>query len=260
MKANDSGAAVLITMRLSHYCEKARWGLDRLGFPYREEAHAPLVHRVFTKRNRGSTVPMLVHGERSLTNSSEILAYIDAACGGGHLYPGNEALRHEVRELETGFDRQLGPQVRRWAYSHLLQERKLLRHVWSDGVSPTEALMVPVVMPLVRPMIRRVYRITADGAARSLHILDEVFAGVGARLSDGRAYLAGDSFTAADLTFASLAAPLLFPPACAAALPPLERVPPAMREQVARFRATAAGEFAMTLYQRERGLTVCRRS
>ena len=243
-------------MRLSHYCEKARWGLDRLGFPYREEAHAPLVHRIFTKRNRGSTVPMLVHGERALTQSSAILAYADAVCGGGHLYPADEVLRQEVRELEAGFDRQLGPQVRRWAYAHLLGERKLLRHVWSDGVSRTEALMVPVVMPVVRPMIRRLYRITADGAARSLRRLDEVFAGVGERLRDGRAYLAGDCFTAADLTFASLAAPMLFPPECAAALPPLERVPPAMREHVARFRATAAGEFALTLYERERSITV----
>lgn len=243
-------------MRLSHYCEKARWGLDRLGYPYQEEAHAPLVHRIFTKRNKGSTVPMLVHGPQSLADSAQILAYIDSACGGGRLYPRDRVLKQEVQELEHDFDRELGTQVRRWAYSHLLKERKVLARVWSDGVPRYEALVVPVVMPIARLLIRRAYRITPDSAARSLDRVNDVFKTTGARLRDGRTYLVGDRFTAADLTFASLAAPVLFPPECRAALPALELLPPGMKEQVARFRETAAGEFAMGLYRRERNITI----
>lgn len=256
MKSGDQRIATLITMRLSHYCEKARWGLDRLAFPYHEEAHAPLVHRIFTTRNKGSTVPVLVDRAQSLVDSTEILAYIDNACGGGHLYPRDRALKQEVQELESNFDGELGPHVRRWAYSHLLNERKVLIQVWSDGVPRSEALVVPVVMPIARLLIRRGYRITNDDAARSLDRVNNALKLVEARLRDGRTYLAGDCFTAADLTFASLASPLLLPPECPAALPALEMLPSKMKDQVARFRETAAGQFAMGLYQQERNIDI----
>ena len=36
------GENVLITIPISHFCEKARWALERAGLPYREERH---VHR-----------------------------------------------------------------------------------------------------------------------------------------------------------------------------------------------------------------------
>lgn len=79
-----------------------------------------------TSRNKGATVPMLVHRERSFVNSAAILAYVDEACRGGHLYPRDTALKHEVQELEQYFDDKLGPHVRRWAYFHLLNERNVL--------------------------------------------------------------------------------------------------------------------------------------
>ena len=30
----------LVTIPISHYCEKARWALERAGIAYREERHA----------------------------------------------------------------------------------------------------------------------------------------------------------------------------------------------------------------------------
>src|SRR5690606_3049134 len=105
VNSNDREIAILITMRLSHYCEKAPWALDRLDFPYHEEAHAPLLHRIFTKRNHGTSVPVLVHRSQSLVDSAEILAYIDTASGGGHLYPREKTLKQEVLGLEADFDK-----------------------------------------------------------------------------------------------------------------------------------------------------------
>ncbi len=244
--------AVLITIPLSHYCEKARWGLDRTGLPYYEQPHAPLLHLLATKRNHGGTVPVLVHENAHLTDSTDILVHADNVCGGDLLYPRETALRSEVEALEERFDSELGPQVRRWAYGQLLSEAKLLRSVWSRGVPRLEASIVTVIAPLARLLVRSAYRITPEAAQRSLARVHGVFREVEERLRQGRHFLVGERFTAADLTFAALAAPVLFPVECRAVHPALDAVPPAMREEVLRLRDTEAGRFALRLFAEER--------
>jgi glutathione S-transferase len=73
------------------------------------------------------------------------------------------------------------------------------------------------------------------------------------QLSDGRRFLTGEHFTAADLTFAALAAPVLLPAECRAVQPALDDLPPAMREEVLRVRNTVGGQFALRLFSQERG-------
>ena len=80
------------------------------------------------------------------------------------------------------------------------------------------------------------------------HLLDEV----GEMISDGRKYLMGDQFTAADLTFASLSAAVLIPSNYGVQLPPLEELPEGMAEQIKKWRAHPAGQFALKLYAEDR--------
>ena len=67
-------------------------------------------------------------------------------------------------------------------------------------------------------------------------------------LADGRPHLCGERFTAADLTFASLAAAVVVPPAYGVALPQ----PPEMRAETAamveRAREHPAGAYALSLF------------
>src|SRR4029079_8849515 len=61
----------LITIPFSHYCEKARWALDRVGVPYEELGHLPLFHYVATyPRGRQRTVPLLVDGDTIVRDST----------------------------------------------------------------------------------------------------------------------------------------------------------------------------------------------
>lgn len=255
MSSESVPLAVLITMPHSHYCEKARWALDRLALPYREEPHVPLLHRLATKRQGGSSVPVMVREGSAFIDSSDILAHADAMRGGDVLYPSDATLRLQVEGLETHFDEVLGPHARRWAYAQLLPERTLTRQVMTRGVPAVEAALLPLILPGVAKIIRAALKITPESTARSIDRVRTLFAEIDARLADGRPFLTGERFTAADLTFASLAAPVLFPPHYGAAYPALEEVPAAMREEVLRLRDTAAGQFALRLFRQERART-----
>lgn len=251
----ETGCARFITIPLSHYCEKARWGLDRAALPYREEPHMPLLHRMATAGNGGTSVPILVHGHHRIADSTAILVHADASCGGDLLYPRDAASRREVEALVVRFDTELGPHVRRWAYAYLLPDTKLLRDAWCNGVPRREACLFAVVLPIARRLVRSGYRVNSANGDRSLDRIHDVFRYVDGLVRDERPFLAGDRFSAADLTFAALAAPALFPGGCRAALPALDAVPAAMREEVLRMRETDAGLFAAGLYQHERGVT-----
>jgi glutathione S-transferase len=247
--------AVLITMPHSHYAEKARWALDRLSMPYREEPHVPLLHRLATRRQGGGSVPVFVQGDKRLVDSTDILCHVDAGCGGGRLYPRDPDGRRTVDALEERFDRELGPHTRRWAYFQLLPHRPLLHPLMAKGVPRIESSLLTLGLPIVVLAIRKGLRITPDGAQRSMLKVRGIFSEISDLLADGREYLVGDRFTAADLTFAALASPVLLPERGISAYPTVADLPAAMREAVEQLRDTPAGRFALRMYAHERWCT-----
>lgn len=247
--------ARLITIPFSHYCEKARWALDRRGIPYVEDAHLPMLHTRHTKPLGGRSVPLLVvegPGEpRVLADSTDILRYADeAGTRGAPLYPAGEA---EVEALEDRFDLVLGPHARRLGYFELLQDDAALRALVRRAPIPSweRSLGLPL-LPAFKALLRRGLGIDAGGAARSEAKVRTVFDEVEARLADGRPYLCGERFTAADLTFAALAMPLVVPPCYERWLLPLADTRAAFRAAVERWRATPAGGFALRVCAAER--------
>ena len=68
----------LISIPMSHYCEKARWGLERLGIEYYEERHLQVFHYPRTYWfSRGPNVPVLIDKENVVNDSTTILQYLD---------------------------------------------------------------------------------------------------------------------------------------------------------------------------------------
>jgi glutathione S-transferase len=245
-------AAVLITMPHSHYAEKARWALDYLAVSYVERPQLPLFHRFATRAHGGTSVPLLVHGGRSWTDSSAILMWADAAAGTDLLFPRDEPDRSDVLSLQDWFDKALGPHTRRWGYAQLLGHRDLIATMATRSVPRAQVRWAPLVMPVFMPLVKRAFHITPETTARSRERIDAVFQEVGVRLADGRSFLVGERFSAADLTFAALSAPVLLPSECPA-YPSVQDVPAAMRDGVERWRATAAGRFGLEMYARWRG-------
>jgi glutathione S-transferase len=244
----------LITIPPSHYCEKARWALEHAGVAYREEGHPPLLHRLPVKLAGGEgSTPVLVAGKTVLPDSTDILQFIDVEhAGGWRPYPTDSQLRVEAEEMEELFDTQLGPHTRRIAYYHLLQHDKLFFESVLAGVGGVERTLFKVLSPLVKRLMRVGMRIDDEGAERSLGYVQKVFTTVGELLADGRSYLVGKKFGAADLTFAALAAPVLLPRSYGSPLPSLDEVPAELLAQIEDFRSSLAGDFALRIYRDHR--------
>jgi len=241
----------LLTLGPSHYCEKARWALTRCRVPFEEEPHVPLLHAFATYRSGGKrTVPVLVTDSGTFGDSTDILELCDRQVSGA-LYGSGEQ-RRQSRDLEEYFDEKLGPHSRRLAYFHVLGDKALMTSAFADRSTSGERAFLSVGFVAIRGVMRKSMKVDREGAARSRERCLAIFREVGERIADGRRYLTGDRFTAADLTFAALAAPLLVPPEYGWPLPPLDTLSAAMQSEVRHFRDTAAGELVLRLYREER--------
>ena len=244
----------LITIFVSHYCEKVRWALNRLKLPYIEEPHMPPFHRLATGRVGGKSVPVLVTEYGAFTDSTGILRYLDAiAPDNAKLYPTDFYLRRQVEQLEEVFNTKLGPCTRRWAYFYTLDNYKLMQSRWCQGVPSVERALFPVVFPIMQNVARRAMNINAESAAKAYEQIKSIFENVSELLADGRTYLMGDSFSAADITFAALAAPAVMPPEHTVKPPSMQELPPKMASEIEAFRETPAGAYALRLFRNRQG-------
>ncbi|MBK9263947.1 MAG: glutathione S-transferase family protein [Polyangiaceae bacterium] len=244
---------VLVTITFSHYCEKVRWALDRTGIAYRESGHLPIFHALAVRRAGGwRSVPALVTNDGVINDSTNILGWIDKRAPEGHLYGRSDAERREIERIEDLCDEQLGPHTRRWAYFYLLPMRDLTLRMTRDSAPKVEHAVMSVVFPVARKMMQRAMKITPKGAERSRQKIDEVFDEIAKLLADGRKFLVGDGLSAADITFASLAAVVVLPEQYAATLPRIDDLPAEARAGIRAWQEHPAGQFALRLFRDHR--------
>lgn len=249
-----SDKALLVTIPFSHYCEKARWALERGGVAFDETGHLPLMHVLPVLRYGGRRqVPVLVADGKVIADSTKIMRWVDARVPDAkRLFPADTAREAEVCRWEDRFDDVLGPHARRWGYAYLLPDRARTTALMERNVPAWEHLALRLGYPVAKAIMTRALKVSPEGRDRSAAKIDELFAAVGDALADGRAYLTGDQFTAADLAFAALATPVLLPPQHERYLGGVGDVPPAMVTAVQRWRDTPAGRFGLRLYARDR--------
>jgi glutathione S-transferase len=242
----------LVTIPISHYCEKARWALERAELPYREERHVQGIHRLAARRaGGGSTVPVLVTPEGSIGESQQILEWVDERLPvERRLFPQEQRSRAEVDRLCRRFDDVLGPHARRLLYVHMLRDRRLALRFNNEGVPAWEARTIRYGWPAIERVIQRVLEIRPESEAEDEPIVWGELDFVAELLADGRPYLCGERFTAADLTFAALAAAVIVPPVYGVTLPQPPQMRPDTAALVERAREHPAGAYALSLYAR----------
>ena len=237
----------LETILPSHFVEKVRWSMDRLGIDYVERPWVGVIGAFF----RGRTVPMLhVQTDRSRSSigeSTDILRYLYGRYAGvpevdaAFLEPTEERLQWERRLDRFGVDQQV------WAYHHLLDDPALCKQVWglqSERLPGWQRLTGKLWYPVLEIFIRRAFNPDPHHTQRAVERIEALLQETESLLADGRtALLGGEATDFVDLTLASLCTPWAQPDAFAAgAYPEVRidpaRVPPKMRADMDRWRDT----------------------
>ena len=185
-----------------------------------------------------------------LAESEAIVRYADAHLRESQrLFPdGADEVTTLCRELDAG----LGPDGRRLMYAHMLPRKALMLEFNNAGVPRWEDALMRRGWPLIARLGASALEVRPDTLERDRPRVEAVFDAIAARLDDGRPYLFGERFTAADLTFAALAASAVLPPDYGTPLPQPGELPDTVARDVRAFREHPAGAFALRLVRDHR--------
>jgi glutathione S-transferase len=198
---NEDRRPLLLTLPPSHFCERARWALDLHKLAYDEirlvpGAHVPRVRRLGAS---STSLPLLVLGDGSLCQGSDqILDWVGL--------PGGDP------EVECRLEQVTGPLIRQCLYAGLLADpRSGIRDVLLRGTGTRQAVLWRLTWPLLR-------RIMAAGMNAQPRHLPDLITQVECELdwfdqipAERGGYLVDHKFGRADLTAASLLAPVALP-------------------------------------------------
>jgi glutathione S-transferase len=198
----------LETISASHFVEKVRWCMDRLGIDYTERPAGGALGAFFL----GRTVPRIrfrTGAVRSqIGNSPEILRYLWGRYAATlperatFLEPTTERLAFEQQIDRCGVDLQV------WVYFHILNDRQLTLHAWgvhNPAIPAWQRQLQKLLFPLLRLLIRKSFAISPGHHAKAVSHIDALLAEVESRLGDGRrSILGGDALNYTDFTFAAI--------------------------------------------------------
>ncbi len=254
---------VLATISISHFVEKVRWCMDRLGVDYLEKTSGGTLGAFF----RGRTVPQLRIRtgavESVIGNSPEILRYL----WGRYEYEKGEAAQFlkptaDRIALEERIDR-YGVNLQIWIYFHLLDHRDLTLRAWGaeNPATPVwQRWLLHLLYPLQVRLIRRAFRITDAAYEKATAAIAALLTELEELLDDGRqSLLGGSELNYTDFAFAALSGPWLWPEGYGAGHADAvrlehDRLPTGMQDDVAAWTEASprAVEFIRRLYAEER--------
>jgi glutathione S-transferase len=163
-------------------------------------------------RGKAYTLPGLDLDGRWIADSTAIIEALEQRFPHPALYPPDPAERRRALELEDWFDTTLGPAIRRYMFHEVTNEKASLKELAPAAVGGPLSQFQRLATSVFRPFVQ--VRYGAAGNDRAKQAGEAVVAALD-KLEDelGSAeYLAGDSFSVADLTAASLFYPLVLPP------------------------------------------------
>lgn len=221
----------LYQFAISHYCEKIRWALDYKKLNYETTnllpgQHVKTVQRL--TRGTGASVPVLEHDGEVIQGSSDILDYLDRTFADKPLTPADEPARTQALAWEKRLDEEAGPAVRCYSYHHFLQRPKIVVPLLTAGTPFYNRFLLSLTFSRVNEVMRKWMKINKKTAEESRKVMENLLSEL-AETYSRQPFLAGESFSRADLTAAALFAPLFQPEAYPVPWPKPARIPKEMQ-------------------------------
>jgi glutathione S-transferase len=204
---------VLHHLKVSHYNEKVRWALDYKGIPHIRRAATPGRHSKLAMELTGGssdTFPVLVENGYAIGDSSRIIAHLEDRYPNPPLYPADLDERRRALDLEDFFDEELGPYSRLLVIHHELPDAGLFLGAFVPDAHGPRLALARTQFPILRRQIKKGFGIDDDSVSHAFHQLHLAGERFRSELQPN-GYLVGDNFSVADLTLASLVAPIVAP-------------------------------------------------
>ncbi|MEM9349524.1 MAG: glutathione S-transferase N-terminal domain-containing protein [Pseudomonadota bacterium] len=196
---------ILHTFAISHFSEKARWGLDWAGVDYELRPSIPLLHIRNARRLRvpASSVPILELNDQAIQGSASILDWASA----------NGDLPNGAEEVEARVDGDLGRSIIPYFYGEAAVEQPaIIPPLFHPGLTPFRRTLFNQSWPFVRRLMIAGMRLGPERRERARARIEGELDWLDTNLADGRPFYAGDKPGRGDIAAAALLAPLLCPP------------------------------------------------
>jgi glutathione S-transferase len=156
---------------------------------------------------------LLVSAERVVHGSGAIIDWAESAMTdpSKRLSPESE-FKEECRALEERLDDVAGVHVRRYYYSEAMVDHPdSVRPIFTRDLAPAERQSLDENWGLVRQLMMGAMDLGPEQRQESRRIVEDELDWFDGLLADDRRFLLGDRFSRADITAASLLAPLALP-------------------------------------------------
>jgi glutathione S-transferase len=245
-------AVILWHIEVSHYNEKVRWALDYKEIPHERRVPMPGLHgfkALALTRGGQRRLPVIEIDGRRIGDSTAIVAALEEYRPEPALYPADPTERARALELEDYFDEQLAPEIRRLVWHHTIDDPDaVIAAVMPDGSDGRKRLM-RALGPVARRTVRMDYRVSEQSATNARERIVAAMDRLESELLPS-GFLAGDRFSVADLTAASLFTPLVAPPQRQYLPASIAPVLLPLREELS---ARPGGQWIFAMFARYRG-------
>ena len=240
---------VLYQFPFSHYNEKARWALDLKAVPHRRitvppGAHVPILLAISGQRQ----TPTIKTKDGVIPGSAQVIDYLEREYPEPALYPTDPDQLKQAMELQTWFDDELGPAVRRALFFDVLTDPLYTSRIFGSGL-PFGKFFYLGTYPLFAGFLTLQEKVTPAQAKTSRGVTTKALDLVAEKAGDG--YLVGDQFTVADLTAASLLAVAVLPPEFQ--YPGRNPEPKSLRAWASRWSDHPGAEYIRRMWRLHRG-------
>jgi len=202
---------ILYQFPISHFCEKIRWALDHKQLEYQVINLLPGPHIAKLKKLAPkSNVPVLVHNQNIIQNSSTIITYLDKTFPSSPLTPEQEKEKKASLEWEKYLDKEVGTHVRLFVYSFILDHPSITIPLLCHNSPWYTNYIFKIIFPGLRKKMIQMMKINEQTAQQSKQHLEQALDKIYSHLQEHQ-YLVSNTFTRADLTAASLLAPICKP-------------------------------------------------